>query len=150
MMTRLKQARLARALWSDTSLDSSGADLAYREAFRWYGLDVLTLDPAEASTRMDDSSIRDGLVAGLDDWLTCCQTGIHRDRLRALLDRTDSDPWRRRCRDALRRGDKAILHKLSLRYSYLGKGFHAQGRRHQDAGDGRWEFLHHRWRAPGI
>jgi serine/threonine protein kinase len=128
MLTRLNQARLARALWDEASLDSSGADLAYRMAFRWYNLDVLALDPADASIRLERAAIRDGIVVALDDWLTCCRTELHKKRLRALLDRTDSDPWRRRCREALRRGDRSILRNLSLRSNHLGKAFHAQGR----------------------
>ncbi|MHC4408213.1 MAG: tetratricopeptide repeat protein [Planctomycetota bacterium] len=109
-------------------MDSSGADLAYRMAFRWYNLDVLALDPADASIRLERAAIRDGIVVALDDWLTCCRTELHKKRLRALLDRTDSDPWRRRCREALRRGDRSILRNLSLRSNHLGKAFHAQGR----------------------
>ncbi|MHC4953054.1 MAG: protein kinase domain-containing protein [Planctomycetota bacterium] len=128
MLDRLEQARLARAVWDDASLESSGADRAYREAFRWYGLDVLNLDPEDASAQVSRSAIRDGLVVSLDDWFTCGRTEIHRDRLRAVLDRTDPDPWRRRCREALRRGDTGILRKLSRRSNYLGIAFHAQGK----------------------
>jgi len=128
MLTRLERARLARAAREDARRGSAGADVAYENAFRWYGLDVLALDPDAAERGIERSEIRKGLVAGLDDWLTCCATEAHRERLRVLLDRADRDPWRRRFREAVSSGDTEVLQALARRYSQVGRALCAQGR----------------------
>ncbi|HXG11721.1 MAG TPA: serine/threonine-protein kinase, partial [Gemmataceae bacterium] len=66
----LDEIRLARAAdGPDDRADAAGADAAYREAFRGYGLDVEALGPDEAAERLRASGIKDTLIAALDDWV---------------------------------------------------------------------------------
>src|SRR5262249_54004647 len=70
------------------------------EAFQNYGIAVLRLKPTEAAARVQDSAIRETLLAFLHDWLYWA-SDAHRDKLRAVLDRADGDHWRPAFREAL-------------------------------------------------
>jgi tetratricopeptide (TPR) repeat protein len=102
-LARLEEARLAR-------YDMARCDRAYAEAFRRYRLDVDALPLAEATERIERSAIRGDLVVFLHDWLGVRSwTGGDEDRLRALVERTDHDPWRRRVRQvAAKEGPEAV------------------------------------------
>jgi serine/threonine-protein kinase len=73
-------------------------DQLYAEAFRNYGVDLLTLQPAEAAARIRSSAIRETLLAFLYDWMLHWESDADRARLRAAVDRADDDDWRRRLR----------------------------------------------------
>jgi serine/threonine-protein kinase len=84
----------------------------YAEAFRNYGIDVLTLQPAEAAERVRNSAIRETLLAFLHDWLYWA-SDTNRDKLRDVLDRADVDEWRREFREALAKKDSKKLLDLA-------------------------------------
>jgi serine/threonine-protein kinase len=75
-------------------------DQLYAEAFRNYGIDLATLEPAEAAQRIRSSAIRESLLAFLYDWVLNWEADADRARLRAVLERADDDDWRRRLRQA--------------------------------------------------
>jgi serine/threonine-protein kinase len=130
MLARLDEARLARAAVKHDLFDRVGADRAYRDAFRAYGVDI---HAGTAIPRIKRSRIRTELVAALQDWIDVSQgpsipPSLHSNlavraslapRLDAklpwgLADRTDPDPWRRRLRTAARAGDAAGLRRMAL------------------------------------
>jgi serine/threonine-protein kinase len=76
-------------------------DRLYAEAFRRYGIPLLTLEPAEAAARIRQSAIRETLLAFLYDWVLNWESDADRGRLRTVVDRADDDAWRRRLRQAL-------------------------------------------------
>ena len=73
-------------------------DEMYARAFREYGIDVMRLPPKEAEARIRDSDIRDTLLAFLHDWLFWASK---RERVRAVIELADDDPWRREFRAAV-------------------------------------------------
>jgi len=91
---------------------SAVADQLYNEAFHAYGINPTTSDAAEAARQVRASGIRETLLAFLHDWLYWAPEA-HRDKLRAVLDAADDDPWRRAFRDARTRNDLAKLAQLS-------------------------------------
>jgi serine/threonine-protein kinase len=112
MVARLEAIRLERVAFKDEGFDTAGTDLAYRSAFQEYGLDVEALDPDEAAERIRASAIKDTLVTGLDAWMGTKGKEEHAsyERLRAIGLRADTDPWRRRFREAYQRRDwKALV-----------------------------------------
>jgi serine/threonine-protein kinase len=89
-----------------------GGERFYAEAFRGYGIDLMTLEPAEAATRIRHSAIRGTLLAFLYDWVFCWESDADRARLRAVLDLADDDEWRRRLRETLTVYDAAKREEL--------------------------------------
>jgi serine/threonine-protein kinase len=73
----------------------------YAETFRNYGIDLVSMKPAQAAARIRQSAIRETLLAFLYDWMFFWESDADRARLRAVLDLADDDEWRRRLRDAL-------------------------------------------------
>jgi serine/threonine-protein kinase len=118
MIARLEEIRLQQARVKDNRFDVSSTDRAYREAFRQYGLDVEADDPAAAEARLGASSIRDHLLAALDDWasIKMQHEGGDHDRLLALAHRVDTDKPRSRVREVLLGGgrlDPQMLRELA-------------------------------------
>jgi serine/threonine protein kinase/tetratricopeptide (TPR) repeat protein len=117
MMALLEEARLQRSSGDKekTGFDFAGSNRLYARAFSAYGLDVMALESHEAARRVRTSSISATLTAALDDW------AFVRDKLtqgggvplRTVADLADDDPWQRRLRDALGRGDRAALERLA-------------------------------------
>jgi tetratricopeptide (TPR) repeat protein len=116
MVTRLDTIRLEKAEAKGENFGYQRADLAYGEAFRWYGLDVEALDADAAAEHIRAAAIRDRLVAGLDDWGRS-KTGeaapAGKERLVAVSQRADPDPWRNRLRDAYLRSDPKAVAELA-------------------------------------
>src|SRR5581483_2198703 len=125
MVARVEAIRLERSAVKQGAFDNAGADVAYREAFRQYGLDVEALAPDEAAERVRAAAIRDRLVAALDDWALCRpltdRAGL--ERLLAVARRADDPPdeWRNRCREAFPRRDRAALEGLAADKDILGQ-----------------------------
>jgi tetratricopeptide (TPR) repeat protein/serine/threonine protein kinase len=115
MITRLQDIRLEKVKLKDERLDFLRADPAYGAAFRDYGLDLEALDPDEAGARIRASSIKDHLVAALDDWVLSKPRAKAAgwERLLAVARRADDDSWRNRFREALQRGDKKAMEDLA-------------------------------------
>jgi tetratricopeptide (TPR) repeat protein len=116
MLTRLENARLQLAAAGKGELfDHAGADRLYAEAFAGYGLDLESLSPEEIAQRVRASAIGTSLIAALDNWAVSKEelrkgSGAS---LRATADLADDDPWRRRLRGAVGRGDGAALERLA-------------------------------------
>jgi serine/threonine-protein kinase len=89
------------------------ADRLYREAFANYGISLSSPDPANTSTLIRHSDIRDILLVFLHDWLYWAGDD-HRARLRAIIETADDDPWRRAFRDARAKNDVSKLKSLAL------------------------------------
>jgi serine/threonine-protein kinase len=95
--------------------DEAGAltnEQLYAEAFRKYGIPLLTLQPADAAFRVRSSSIRESLVSFMHDWLRWVPDE-NRARLRDVLDRSDDDDWRYAFRKALVANDLKELSALA-------------------------------------
>ncbi|HEX5105722.1 MAG TPA: tetratricopeptide repeat protein, partial [Pirellulaceae bacterium] len=95
--------------------DWKGADRAYLEAFRRYGLDLEAAEPASAIMTIRASAVRDRLVAGLDDWLGVAR-GVNRtvgERLLVVVRDADPDPWRNRLRVVFWRNDIQAVRRLA-------------------------------------
>jgi serine/threonine-protein kinase len=72
----------------------------YADAFRNYGIPLLTLEPEEAAARIRASSIQEILLAFMHDWLHRV-SHENQTHLRKVLDQADDDDWRRAFREAL-------------------------------------------------
>jgi serine/threonine protein kinase/Flp pilus assembly protein TadD len=112
MLARLEQIRLDAAAVKDGHFDSTVLDPAYAAAFREYGIDVEAPEIAKVAARVRGSSIREALVAALDDWIA------HRPvdqctRLRAVVDQADDNSWRQGFRAAARHNDLKQLQTLA-------------------------------------
>jgi tetratricopeptide (TPR) repeat protein/serine/threonine protein kinase len=115
MVDQLDEIALIRAMARQGPLAEALGEPAYRGAFRRYGLKVEALDPDQAAELIKTANIRARLVAGLDDWVLSTSAGGFRevDRVLAVLDRADPDPWRGRFRKAFLRRNKNELAALS-------------------------------------
>jgi serine/threonine-protein kinase len=115
MVARLEEIRLNREGFSDSVTVRGNAELDYPEAFRRYGLDVQVLDPAVAAGRIRASTVRNRLLAALDDWALSKRVDFKSggERLLAITLEADPDPWRDRLRKAIARKDTAALAELA-------------------------------------
>jgi serine/threonine protein kinase/tetratricopeptide (TPR) repeat protein len=110
MLAELEQIRLRQAETNSADgdtredqarFDRSGTGRRYAAAFSQYGLDLATLDPADATARIRASPIREQLVAGLDAWMFVkAPDDPQRARLRQVVDAADDSAWRRAFREA--------------------------------------------------
>ena len=115
MLDELEGIRLRQAESKDGQMfDRAGAEKRYAAAFLAYGLDVATLEPAQAAARVRESPIREALLAGLDAWLQFepAESSV-RARLRAVADGADDSAWRRAVREAVLAGDTKKLKSLA-------------------------------------
>ncbi|HJZ92246.1 MAG TPA: protein kinase [Gemmataceae bacterium] len=110
-------------------------DRDYAAAFRDYGIDVETLDPAEAARRIRDAAIREDLINALDAWSWVRHRYVHalvsspeemsafkskehprgEARLTVVVTLADPDDWRTQLRDSAALGDRSALEKLANR-----------------------------------
>jgi hypothetical protein len=118
MAVRLEEINLDTA---PDGHDQRNADRLYREEFRRYGLDVDTLDPTEAASRIAQSPIATQLVAALDNWVLARHVPDQARRLTAfdqklltIARRADPDLFRDRLRQALQQGDEKAFSDLNL------------------------------------
>jgi serine/threonine-protein kinase len=84
----------------------------YADAFRNYGIPLLTLAPPDAAAQLRNSAIRETLLAFLHDWLFWV-SDEHRARLMDVLDRADDDGWRHAFREARAKKDVEKLNALA-------------------------------------
>jgi serine/threonine-protein kinase len=114
MVSRLEELLLETVTVKDGHFDLARPVPAYREEFRRYGVDVDALDPQEAAERIRSSVICDRLVCALDDWAVRTVERLPgQERLLAIAQQADDDPWRKRLRDAFARKDKVALQDLA-------------------------------------
>ncbi len=113
MVARLDEIRQRQRKGPGAEAAAGTRPDAYEAAFRDYGLSVLDLDAEEAARRIGASSIRDWLVAALDDW-----AGDDRDLCKRLLPAARGavkDAWRRQYFDARIRHDWRSLIRMARR-----------------------------------
>jgi serine/threonine-protein kinase len=113
MVAELEEIRL-RLLEGRRSHEPNAprGDRLYAEAFRGYGIDLATLEPAEAASLIRSSAIRITLLAFLYDWVFYWESDADRARLRVVLNLADDDEWRRRLRATLAVYDAAKREEL--------------------------------------
>lgn len=85
-------------------------DEMYSRAFRQYGIDVMAIAPEKAAALVRASAISDNLLAFLHDWLFWTS---ERERVRAVIERADDDPWRKEFRAAVAAPDATKLKELA-------------------------------------
>jgi serine/threonine-protein kinase len=118
MVQRLEEIRIRQSDIQGRVYPIGQADADYAGAFRRYGIDVETLDRAEAAERIATRAIRPSLGAALDHWLQ-----VRRESLRApeetwkplleVVRTADPDEDRNRIRDALQKRDRSALVQLT-------------------------------------
>jgi serine/threonine-protein kinase len=105
---RLRAADSARA----GSFDPERRSQRYEAAFRRHGLDLPTLDSAEAVARLRGSAIRLELIGAVDDWILHAPHDVHA-ALRRVADDADDNAWRRAFRAAALAGNGNRLKELA-------------------------------------
>jgi serine/threonine protein kinase/tetratricopeptide (TPR) repeat protein len=114
MIGRLEDIQLQSTAVKEGHFDRGSRDQAYAQAFRDYGIDVLTLDPAKAGERLREKSVHVQLAAALDDWAIIRKgPGTSSEELRAIARAADPDSWRNRLRDAMEANSPEILKNLA-------------------------------------
>jgi serine/threonine protein kinase/tetratricopeptide (TPR) repeat protein len=86
---------------------------AYRSTFGEYGIDVTTLDPAEAAARIEASDIREQLIVALDYRAALLPDKAERERLSRVAQLADDKDWRKEFREALLQEERQTLEKLA-------------------------------------
>jgi serine/threonine protein kinase/Tfp pilus assembly protein PilF len=111
VVAALEEARLLMAKFKNGGFDIRGKFDAYLAAFRAYGIDVATLPIEDAALRIRSSKVADELMTALDDWMIS-SPNISKDRLAAIARSAETDQVRASIREAVSRGDVAILRRL--------------------------------------
>jgi serine/threonine protein kinase/tetratricopeptide (TPR) repeat protein len=112
LVVRLEEIRLERATVIDGQLNYERTARAYAEAFAGVGLDPAAEE--EFLARLSGSSVREQLIAALDDWAVATRDVALRTRLLHLARLADPDPkWRDRVRDPQVWQNRAELERLA-------------------------------------
>ncbi len=112
MVAKLEEIRMRLSEGGRSPPALFSAEKMYADAFRNYGIPLLTQQPEEAAGRIRASSIREKLLVFLHDWLHRVPDES-RARLREVLDRADDDAWRHAFRKALLQKDTKKLSELA-------------------------------------
>jgi eukaryotic-like serine/threonine-protein kinase len=112
MLAKLEQIRLGQAKVTENDFDRAGADAAYAQAFRTYGIDVVALAVQDAAAQIRRRTISIHLAAALDNWALAQPK--KEAKLLKVAQAADTDPWRYSLRQALasRKERSAALEKL--------------------------------------
>jgi tetratricopeptide (TPR) repeat protein len=115
LVTRLDAIRVRCAvIFNEThTFDRLQADRDYEGAFRSAGLGTDQERPVTVAARVTDSSVREELVAALDDWASCAGDPRRRAWLLNVARLADPDPWRDGARDAAVWEDRTKLITLT-------------------------------------
>ncbi len=96
------------ASWQRTRSDE------YERVFRQYGLDLRTVPVEEAAAWIRGRLIAVDLAVTLDLWASyMTHDNTFRQKLFAVAQQADPDPWRNQVRKASDRGDKAALERIA-------------------------------------
>jgi serine/threonine protein kinase/tetratricopeptide (TPR) repeat protein len=121
MLARLQEAELlgTQVNVAAQRFSTERAVPEFEAAFREYGIDCRSMPAEHAAQRIGGRppAIRLALIAALDRWESALGTGRAEDQrqqpwLAAVLRAVDSDPWRDRIRQAMRRQDFGALGEL--------------------------------------
>jgi len=91
-------------------------DAGYAKVFREYGIDIAVLEPGAAAERIRGRSIRQQLAMALDDWAGMRKRKQGDQSWKKLVEiarAADPDEWRTCFRDAMLRGDRPGLERLT-------------------------------------
>ncbi len=116
MIRDLDEARLLGANVKDEKYDARGMEMALREAFRSYGIDVAALPPGEAAARVRASRIRGPLIEALDEWAASGSANPPPGRLIAIARAADDAPGNAEVHDLIGRRDVAGIRRLVSRW----------------------------------
>ena len=110
----LDQARQVRATWVQGKFNDAGAAVQYATAFRTFGLEVKPGQTEALARRIreEEPSVREALLAALDDWVYLDETAL-KSVLLALVAAADDDRWRQEFHKAVAAKDGAALARLS-------------------------------------
>lgn len=103
--------------------DVSAAASRYEQAFHDAGLDLAKLDVTDSADQIRKSSIRESIIAGLDNWIRSMpktdgetnagKTSVSRKELLQIVESADSSEWRKQLRTALDSEDAERLKELA-------------------------------------
>jgi eukaryotic-like serine/threonine-protein kinase len=116
MEATLEDLRVPRQVdRDDVRAERQRVEDAFRKAFASYGVDLDRLSTEEAARRIEQSAIRDALVAALDHraWIVMDLQAGDPSRLLEIARRADRSDWRRGLRAAIRAGDRDELKRLA-------------------------------------
>jgi tetratricopeptide (TPR) repeat protein len=117
LVADFQRARLENARLSDDrrSYGSRQGALLFREAFRRYGIDVLTPSPDEAAAAVQASPIREALLGALVDWAVWTPDRGEQERLPQVVELAApaAGEFGRRWRDLVKKKDSAGLARLA-------------------------------------
>jgi tetratricopeptide (TPR) repeat protein/tRNA A-37 threonylcarbamoyl transferase component Bud32 len=99
--------------------DERKANADYAAAFRFYGVDVDSLEPSAAGRLLATSPVAPELASALDQWAILRRSRVLRDpagadRLIEVARRADPDPWRNRLRDTVGRSGGGSARRLEV------------------------------------
>jgi tetratricopeptide (TPR) repeat protein len=115
MLATLENIRLEQTAPAEhDKFDRAGADPAYGQAFRDYGIDVQEPGVPDAATRIRQRAIAVHLAAALDDWALAREEagGTNWKQLLDVAREADPDTWRCTLREARATGRKEDLEKV--------------------------------------
>jgi serine/threonine protein kinase/Flp pilus assembly protein TadD len=117
MAARLDDLRIQKTHYDDTGfwVGRGPASSAYAGAFQDYGIDVLDTSPEQVADAIQARSIREQLLAALDDWILVQADTDVRERLRDIAALADPDVRRNRMRQAVVANDRRALEELAAR-----------------------------------
>lgn len=100
-------------------------DRRYREAFVEYGIDVESLSPDDAASRIRSSDIAGRLILALDQWTLLWRVGLRRDpaireKMFLAAQFSDDDVWLMQVRNAESASDLETLRMLASDPKILG------------------------------
>jgi serine/threonine-protein kinase len=118
MLRRLGDNRLRLPRTDSGVQEAAYMEIEFRNAFRDFGIDVEVLDPAEAAALIRRRAIREELAAALDEWAIYRRIYGPKEseawqRLFAVAQAADPDPWRDRFRTAFAQPTRQALEQLA-------------------------------------
>jgi tetratricopeptide (TPR) repeat protein len=114
----LEKVSEEKAIWVNGSLDHTAADPRYSKIFQKTGLAIDRRETRELTTRIQNSPIKEKLLATLDDWALSAWVAGKRDLAKRLLTvarRMDPGPWGDEVRDLNVWQDEKKLQQLVTR-----------------------------------
>jgi serine/threonine-protein kinase len=113
LLSTLEDIHLKRAEQRD-SVEKERSVARYAEAFRAYGIDVLTLPPGEVADRLRANWLCEPLLAILEDWAVTTSIPANKQHLEEVLNWADRAPQsvRERTRQALEPQARPIREQL--------------------------------------
>jgi serine/threonine protein kinase/Flp pilus assembly protein TadD len=99
LVRRVDTASIKSNAWLGSNFDHTSAEREYASAFAQAGVASLGEDIAVVASRIQESPIRELLVAAIDDWAWQAINSPHRTWLLNVARAADPHPWRDRFRD---------------------------------------------------